>query len=188
MVREFERRVIEVVQKSLGASLGKTPDWLVRPGRDECRAEWDRVREIYKALTDLELPAVMRSVERRTVDAVLTVGKHSRILEVDEKQHFNKFRAETLKHYADRTSLASDIQEWHRLSFQKTKLEGGRFARAMPPLFPGINGQHKQRAFRDALCDLLPPLHGYAPTLRISKYEASAWIWDPNANARMEAL
>ena len=188
MACEFEHRVVEVIQRLLGASLGTTPDWLIRPGRDECLCEWDRISAIYTALTDLELPAVMRSVERRTVDAVLITDRCTRILEVDEEQHFNQFRAATFECYPDPASIAFDWREWHRLSRHKTRLEGGGFAKEKPPLFPGINGRHKQRAFRDALCDLVPPLHGYAPTLRINSYEARAWIFDPNASEKMGIL
>jgi hypothetical protein len=131
----------------------------------------------------------MRPIERRTVDAVLIVGKQNLVLEVDEKQHFNVFRAETFRYYPEWTEVAFDVKEWLRLSTNKEWLEGGGFfAKAMPPLFPGLNGRHKQRAFRDALCDLLPPLYGFARTLRISSFEASSWIWNPNATAPMEAL
>src|ERR1700760_14304 len=151
MAREFEHRVVEVVRNTLGASLGVTPDWLIRAGRSECRRAWEPVRQIYNALTSLDLPATMRPIERRTVDAVLIVGKQNLVLEVDEKQHFNVFRAETFRYYPEWTEVAFDVKEWLRLSTNKERLEGGGFAKAMPPLFPGLNGRHKQRAFRDAL-------------------------------------
>jgi hypothetical protein len=188
MALEFEHRVVEVVRNILGASLGVTPDWLIRPGRSECGRAWEPVCRIYNALTGLELPDVMRRAESRKVDAVLKVGEQRRVLEVDEKQHFNVFRAESFRHYPEWAEVAFDVGEWRRLSANKTKLEGGGFAKAKPPLFPELNGRHKQRAFRDALCDLLPPLHGFAPTLRISAFEAISWIGKPNATVRMEAL
>ena len=31
--------------------------------------------------------------------------------------------------------------------------------------------RHRQRAFRDALADLLPALHGFGPTIRIGHFE-----------------
>ncbi len=130
----------------------------------------------------------MRRVERRTVDAVLKVGEQCRVLEVEEKQHFNKFRAEAFRHYPAWAEVAFDCEEWRRRSADKTKLEGGGFAKAKPPLFPELNGRHKQRAFRDALCDLLPPLYGFAPTLRINAFETCSWIGKPNATVQMEAL
>ncbi len=55
-----------------------------------------------------------------------------RVLEVDEEQHFNVFRAETFKHYPGWAEVAFDVEEWRRLSANKTKLEGGGFAKANP--------------------------------------------------------
>ena len=188
MALEFQKRVVDLVRTCLGASLGDTPDWLVRPGRAECRAGWEQVQRIYGVLTGLDLPQVMRPVERRKVDPVLMVGKTRRILEVDERQHFNRFRAATFDHYTSDNPVAFEIKDWLDLSLARNELEGGGFARPMPPLFPAPNGRHAQRAFRDALCDLLPPLHGYAPTLRIGEHEARSWVSRPDADARMHGL
>ncbi len=142
----------------------------------------------YVELTGLTLPEVMRPVERRTVDAVfLQKGYPPRILEVDEKQHFNQFRAATLKHYHD-GPVAFDTKAWLAASLAKKKLEGGGFAKAKPPLFPDLNGRHCQRAFRDALCDLIPPLHGFAPTLRIADFEVEGWIYSNDAERRVDEL
>lgn len=41
-------------------------------------------------------------------------------------------------------------------------------------------GRHRQRAFRDALADLLPPLHGFGPTIRIGHFEVERWAWLPH--------
>jgi hypothetical protein len=49
-------------------------------------------------------------------------------------------------------------------------------------------GRHRQRAFRDALADLLPSLHGYAPTLRIADFEVLPWIREPGAATRLWRL
>ena len=99
-------------------------------------------------------------------------GSHQ-ILEVDESQHFNEYRALTLRAYVN-LPVAFDREAWLTACQRKTRLEGGGFARPRPPLFPGENGRHKQRAFRDALCDLLPPEYGFHPTARIADFEAAA--------------
>ena len=99
MALEFERRVVEVVQNILGASLGGGHSSLAKSaGPKRMPQSLGACFQIYYALTGLELPEEMRQVERRTVDAVLKVGEQCRVLEVDEKQHFNKFRAETFRH------------------------------------------------------------------------------------------
>jgi hypothetical protein len=53
-------------------------------------------------------------------------------------------------------------------------------------LFPGAGGRHRQRAFRDALADLLPPEHGWHPTVRISDSEVSVLAYgaDPAGGLR----
>jgi hypothetical protein len=84
--------------------------------------------------------------------------------------------------------LAFDPEEWIARSEQKQRLEGGGFGKPKPPLFDGEHGRHRQRAFRDALADLIPLEHGYAPTLRISEYEVAAWLMTPDAPVRIEAL
>jgi len=60
------------------------------------------------------------------------------------------------------------------VTHRKSRLEGGGFAKPRPPLFPGVNGRHRQRAYRDVLADLLPPLHGFLPRARIGYFEAGS--------------
>lgn len=189
MPKEIEYSVVGLVTEIIGASIAATPEWLVRPGKAECGDKWPLVRSIYSDLTGLELPDEMRKVERRTVDAVLLVpGSPPRILEVDEKQHFNAYRAATLRRYKDDVPLAFDADLWIIRSDAKTKLEGGGFGRPVPPLFPGEGGRHRQRAFRDALTDILAPHHGFTPTLRIADFEVKNWINEPNRTERMLRL
>ena len=189
MPQEIEHAVVGLVTDILGASTAATPDWLVRPGRAECGDCWPLVRSTYSELTSLDLPDEMRQVERRTVDAVLVVRRSPPcILEVDEKQHFNAYRATTLRRYKDDVPLAFDADLWIARSDAKTKLEGGGFGRPMPPLFPGDGGRHRQRAFRDALTDILPPHHGFAPTLRIADFEVKGWISSHDRVDRMQRL
>lgn len=65
---------------------------------------------------------------------------------------------------------------------------GGGFGKPKPPLFPGEGGRHRQRAFRDALADLLPPVHGWLPTIRISDTEVTAIIAAPDAVSSLRTL
>jgi hypothetical protein len=189
LARELERQIVALVQEVLDAEILPIPLWLIRPGREECGKQWPLVQRIYHDLSGLTLPDVMRSVERRQVDAVLVVsGEQPRILEVDEIQHFNEYRAVSLRRYMDDIPLAFPAEVWRRRSYEKRKLEGGGFAAPRSPLFPGAGGRHRQRAFRDALCDILPPEHGWLPTLRIADFEVRDWIAASDANERMSEL
>ena len=160
MAGELERAVREQVVGILGAEIVATPEWLVRPGKLECRAHWQLVHRIYAHLTDgMLLP-----------------------------EHFNGYRARTLAHYVSGVPLAFPAQHWIERSTQKTRLEGGGWGRPMPPPFPGHGGRHRQRAIRDALCDIVPTQHGFEPTLRIGDFEVAGWINSPESLSRMEAL
>lgn len=190
MPRVLERAVVGLVVDISGFTLGETPRWLKRPGRVECGNRWPLVSAVYADLTEGgELPDVAPVRERRTVDAVLVDGEGGRrILEVDEVQHFNAFRAATLYRYEREVTVAFDVEAWLRRCRDKTRLERGGFAKPRPPLFPGQNGRHRQRAFRDALTDILPGEHGWLPTLRIGDFEVEGWLHTRDAPLRMERL
>lgn len=184
---KLQSRAIAVVEAAFGIAVGPgtAPDWLSRPGRAECGSMWPTISAIYSALTDgLALPDSMPPRERRAVDGVVLGGAGtSHVLEVDEKQHFNAFRYESLDLYPPDIELQFPIDLWKEASRRKARLEGGGFARPKPPLFDMGNGRHRQRAFRDALADLLPPINGWGPTIRIAAFELEPWIWRSDAPA-----
>lgn len=192
MARDLQNRVLDLVEDALGATLERevAPDWLMRPGAEQCGAMWSTVESIYAGLTGgLALPEVMPPRERRSIDAVLTDPEGvARIIEVDESQHFTPPRAATLDRYPTGVVTAFDKGEWRRRAVAAPKLPGGGFARPCPPLFPKPGGRHLQRAFRDSLADLLPGEHGWAPTLRIGDFEVKDWLHAPDATTRMGGL
>jgi len=108
------------------------------------------------------------------------------VIEVDEGLHFNNYRGMTLRRYPANWPLAYDVKVWIRKSHDEPKTSGG--AAKPVPLFPGDSGRHLQRAFRDALADILPLDHGYLPTLRIADFEVKGWINTASARKRMEEL
>jgi len=168
-----------------------SPDWLKRPGRVECGPRWDFVQSVYRALTQRDLCETMPSRERRQIDAVIErEGEPPRIFEFDESQHFNAHRAVTLRLYPDDVETAFPLERWLSASETSTKKLGttGGWGKAKPPLFPEPGGRHVQRAFRDALADLLPAVHGWAPTLRVADFEVQEWIHRPQAGALMGDL
>lgn len=193
MVHEIEHTIVALVGDILAADVTtqKAPPWLARPGKAECGSRWGLVQAIYADLTDgATLSDAMPPREHRKLDAILTVDGAHRVLEVDEVQHFNRFRVATLRHYADDPAvpLAFPARDWVNQSEQKTRLEAGRFGSPRPPLFPGENGRHRQRAFRDALADILPVGHGWLPTLRIADFQVRSWIFTSGAENRMRKL
>jgi hypothetical protein len=186
---DLQKRVVELVLDVHGGHLGPMPGWLQRPGRRECGRRWPLLQQIYRELTGYKLPDEMPPREWRKVDAILMKrGQPPRILEVDETQHFNGYRATTLGSYPRSLRLAFPKAAWIRRCEEKGKLEGVGFGRPRPPLFPGQGGRHRQRAFRDALADILPLAHGWGPTLRIGDFEVEGWLFGRGARARLGEL
>jgi hypothetical protein len=181
LARDLELAAVAALREALpDAEIhDRTPAWLMRPGRRECGDRWKLVVWIYRGLTDLELPQTMPPRERRRVDAVIErPGERPRIFEFDESQHVNMHRAATLRAYPGGVETAFPRDVWLRASESSTKKLSttGGWGKAKPPLFPYPGGRHLQRAFRDALADLLPGIQGWAPTLRIADFEAQAWV------------
>jgi hypothetical protein len=187
-MHELQKRCIELARSVFRLSIetGTAPPWLRRPGKAECGQLWETICEIYAALTDgLQLPDAMPPGERRALDGIVDLPEGIRcILEIDEVQHFNSFRARALSLYPAGMKLAFPRDEWIRASESKRRLEGGGFARPKPPLFDMENGRHRQRAFRDSLADLLPAVHGWAPTIRLGHFELEPWIFAEDAEER----
>jgi hypothetical protein len=190
---ELQDKFVNVLKRVANGQVetrNRWPVWIQRPGRIECGALWKCICDIYSELTGgLNLPDVMPLKESRSLDAVLlgSDGRH-RLVEFDESQHFNKYRQMTFRYYPEGINLAFPVSQWASQCVRMVRLPGGGFAKPRPPLFPMEGGRHRQRAFRDALADVLPVLHGFAPTLRIADFELEAWIDESDANSRLSAL
>lgn len=166
------------------------PAWLLRPGRPELGDQWPLAQRVYNSLTGIVLPEVMPARERRRIDVVLTSADGTcRAVEFDESQHFTGARATTLEAYDATVTVGYDVDAWFRWCEQRTGREpGGGFARPCPPLFPDQGGRHRQRAFRDLLADVLPPLHGWLPTVRFADVEVKPIFASADASVRLRAL
>lgn len=92
------------------------------------------------------------------------------MLEVDELQHFTPYKSIALEAYPIDAELGFDLAEYISLC-QRYGMEalskGPLGYRASKPEFPFEYGRAAQRAYFDAFRDLLAPLHGLRPTLRI---------------------
>jgi hypothetical protein len=178
MPGQLEKAVLDLVEQITGGSIQRQASeykWLGQIGLDSCGTNWKCICDIYRDLTNQNLPELMLPWKRR-VDGILRVGSSCpRIVEIDECQHFNCYRASTFRFYSSEVPIAFDRDIWIRQSLFKKRLEGGKFGIPKPPLFDLEQGRHRERAFRDALCDLLPSQHGFLPTLRIGHFEVP---WD----------
>jgi hypothetical protein len=193
-VLEVQTRVLDLLAAA-GPDLGYevirkpvTPPWLQRPGVRECRDHWQVLCDTYTELTGQALPAEMPPRERRQLDGVIVYDDGTRrVVEVDEEQHFTPMRGLTLRRYNGR-AVAFDVAAWTRRCEVGRRLRGGGFGKPKPPPFPDAGGRHQQRAFRDMLADLLPPMYGWKPTLRIADDEVTGWLHARDADERLARL
>ena len=147
MPRETEKAAHAILTGICGPEVC-TPAWLKRPGLLECRSLWPSVQAIYRALAGRQLPDIMPPRGRRAVDGVFHLRSGQPfIFELYEKQHFNGFRATTLRMYPHTKRPGFSRDRWIERCLQEKKLEGGGFATPRPPPFPGENGRHRQRAW-----------------------------------------
>ena len=188
MPRDAEKSAHAVLAAICGPSLD-TPDWLKRPAPAACGERWPLVQTIYRRLTGAVEPLamVMAPREHRRADGVFRCRGRCFVFELDETQHFNEHRAATLRAYPVGVPLAFDRKAWLARCAGKQRLERGGWGRPCPPLFPGEGGRHQQQAFRDALADLLPPLHGWLPTLRLMDTDVKAWQAAGTLRERIDA-
>jgi len=187
----IQKAVLDLVLQVTGGRIETAaPDWLMRPGKQASGKRWPLLRSIYHDLTGLDLPEILPAGNWRGLDGLVSAaGGAPRVIEVDESLHFNNFRSMTLRRYPANWPLAYDVKVWIRKSHDEPRSSGSAGGSAKPvPLFPGDGGRHQQRAFRDALADILPPDHGYLPTLRIADFEVKGWINTASARKRMEEL
>ncbi len=98
------------------------------------------------------------------------------IFEFDELQHFTAFRRQTLEFYPEALPLAFERRKYLQfcVEYQASAIQKGteRFRRKTAD-FPFVNGRAAQRAFFDTFRDVLPPLHGLRPTLRLAEFEVA---------------
>jgi hypothetical protein len=94
-------------------------------------------------------------------------------VEVDGVQHFTTARLTTLRLYPPTMSLGFDIDAYLAL-VERWRARGDRaFAHKTAPEFPGAGGRQRQRAYLDAVRDLLAPHLTGRPVIRIAAPDRS---------------
>ena len=77
------------------------------------------------------------------------------IVEFDENQHFSRPRLAALVNYPERIAVGFSITRWQALCREIDAVDDTPFDR------------DERRAWYDTLRDLLPPVHGFKPTVRL---------------------
>jgi hypothetical protein len=90
------------------------------------------------------------------------------VIEVDEVQHFTTTRARTFDLYPETVRLGYSLTDYRGLVRQWNKRGDGAFAHNTASEFPNPGGRQAQRAYNDALRDLLAPSFTGHPVIRIA--------------------
>ena len=97
------------------------------------------------------------------------------LLEIDEIQHFTTPRLVTLDLYPDAAPLGFDRDDYRSLCRRWAPRGGDRYRATKPTVdFPRPGGRTAQRAYFDAVRDLVAPHVGVGPVLRIPAPECDA--------------
>jgi hypothetical protein len=88
------------------------------------------------------------------------------LVEIDEQQHFTTARLRTLRLYPDHQPLGFELDEYIALCRRHQRQADRAFAHRAARGF-GAGGRQQQRAYYDALRDLVTPAMGHPPLIRI---------------------
>ena len=106
----------------------------------------------------------------RTLPVDYYLDSQNLIIEIDELQHFTPMRHASLSCYASSPHIGFNMDEYKELSQElgEPALFRGAFGYRKPTHeFNFPNGRCSQRAYFDAMKDVLPVVNGIRPTIRI---------------------
>lgn len=122
------------------------------------------LHELFIALGGDEARLIAKAGQRLQPDSFL----REQILELDEIQHFSTARLNTFEFYPADAQLGFDIDEYRDLCRRWAPSGGDRYRAAKATVdFPRPGGRTAQRAYFDAVRDLLAPHTPAGPVIRI---------------------
>lgn len=142
--------------------------WLT--GRGHLAVEADLPPEVRLALSQIfdvldGDEAALLAKPRRSIPSDFLLGAIQ--VEFDEGQHFTIQRLATLAFYPSSVALGFERLEYARLCLSTARRAGRAFAHKAAGEFPGLHGRARQRAYFDAFRDLVAPILGNGPVLRV---------------------
>ncbi|TFC54574.1 MULTISPECIES: hypothetical protein [unclassified Cryobacterium] len=88
-------------------------------------------------------------------------------IEVDESQHFTSFRLLTLELYSPAARLGFDLRAYRGLCSEWAG-RSDKYRKSKAAKGFGEGGRQRQRAYHDALRDLITPALGHPPVIRVA--------------------
>jgi len=168
-------------------------DWMVSNPSEELVKSHSIISDVYSELVEnlFSLHERLALIEQKKLSQLqrfdIWVGEPFNFaVEFDEKQHFNQYRALTLKHYDNFETgfIVKQYKENCKGIRMKPGKSGFQKLKTNDILFPELLGGElqdnriRQRAFRDFLKDFLPIVNNANPTVRIPYYVTNKVIKD----------
>ncbi|MFW6773170.1 DUF7255 family protein [Nocardioides sp. CPCC 205120] len=142
--------------------------WLNQRGHYGLPLEAHEVREtlgrIFEALGGVETQ--QRAKRLTSLPGDFLHEPSGTFIEVDESQHFTSWRLRSLDLYPPGTPLGFDLAEYRELCADWAP-RSDRYRASKPAVGFGDAGRQRQRAYHDALRDLVVPAMGHPPLIRV---------------------
>ena len=173
----IERDVI-VIGRECGTHLvpGQPLRWLSSRGHLDPVVQREAPGDVIDLLDDIHrmLGGSRSALAHRTVADVrpdLMVAATGQLVEIDELQHFTSARRQTLALYPATLAFGFSIEQYRALIDLWIAKAHAVFTRRRNPDFDFNGGRRAQRAYEDALKDLLAPVFTGLPVLRLAMPE-----------------
>jgi hypothetical protein len=127
---------------------------------------------IFRALNGDEQPLLAKT--RGEVKADFFWPARNLAIEVDEIQHFTRYRAHALSLYPSGVPLSFHPASYIELSSSLHARAEKSYAHVVVREFPGDHSRARQRAYFDSVRDLCAPYFTAGPLVRVPAYERDA--------------
>jgi hypothetical protein len=150
----------------LGVSTGTTFPWLSNHGHLDPAVASAAGKDIVAVLADIHARLGgnrdrLAAKRRQELRPDFIHAERCLIIELDEIQHFTTDRGLTLDRYPSGAEVAFDVNSYKEL-VRTLRAQADRYRQAKPASdFPFAGGRRAQRAYLDAVRDLVAPAHGW---------------------------
>lgn len=151
--------------------------WLTPRGHLDPIVQQAAPSEVLDTLDDVHraLGGNRRALARKQIGANrpdLVVVATGQIVEIDEIQHFTGARQTALGRYSTASMLGFSVSDYRSLIESWRARAESVFTRLWSPDFDFAGGRRAQRAYADALVDLLAPVFTGLPVVRVPAPDA----------------
>jgi hypothetical protein len=174
--RACKQRVREILTRLYGSCrVNQSFDWPAQPPAYRETAIGPALERICTALGELrDHRDFIKSTQVPPCDFYISDPPF--ILEFDESQHFSRPRLAALDHYPADIQVGFAISRWQELCREIDAKDNQPFDR------------DERRAWYDTLRDLVPPIHGFKPTIRIYAGDFPWCQFDASSRAALEQI